>query len=232
MASSRLPGDIYDGWLLFQIGVTPSMLFRCHLDIGWCFNNSRHQCGNSPGESWWRCSADRLVGLRLNMRAGACERSIFLQNFVCICMVLSVFKHVCHNKSLENMSELILRSRVHHCLTNGGASSPNDGSRTTSLVYQIIIWRSQSFITGIASPVADITFIYYCSCCANCIFFLKWEMSRLDDWHWLGQSILSIICVTAETKKNIYIYAIGWILRKKTKHSIFYLGHKVFMTLL
>lgn len=53
--------------------------------------------------------------------------SMFLQTFLCSCMFLSVFIYMCHNKSLENMFELILHSHVHHCLTNGSVSSLNDG---------------------------------------------------------------------------------------------------------
>lgn len=46
--SSWIPIDIYVLWLLFQIGVTPRMLFRCHLDSGTRFNFHKDYCGNLP----------------------------------------------------------------------------------------------------------------------------------------------------------------------------------------
>lgn len=75
------------------------------------------------------------ISVQFSIRFVCACRLLFLQRVVCSRLSLSVFIYVCHNKSLENMSELILHSPVHHCLTNGSVSAPNDRSQTASLVY-------------------------------------------------------------------------------------------------
>lgn len=72
--------------------------------------------------------------------------SMFLQMFVCFYTFITVFICKCHNKSLETCLGL-LRSHVHHCLTNGNVSSLGDRPQTASLVYQMEILCSKSFLT-------------------------------------------------------------------------------------
>lgn len=92
--SSWIPVDICVWWLLFQISVTPSVLFRCHLDSGLRFNFLKDYCGNflSPPAppprrlafsrwSWenaWQTDTSITcnvvtVGSRLQMRTSMCE---------------------------------------------------------------------------------------------------------------------------------------------------------------
>lgn len=97
---SWIPVDIYVRWLLFQIGVTPSMLFRCHLDSGWRFNfpqrlllkfplaSSRWSYENvSLSEAAWQTDTSitcnvMTVGSRLQMRAWMCESRSHMCIFV------------------------------------------------------------------------------------------------------------------------------------------------------
>lgn len=99
--SRWIPIDICVWWLLFQIGATPSVLFRCHLDSGLRFNFHKDCWGNilwsfrdgaeknaSDSEAAWHADASITcnvvtAGSRLQMRASMCESRSRLCVFWC-----------------------------------------------------------------------------------------------------------------------------------------------------